>query len=553
PGVPPIGRPVAGFRTYVLDERLRIVPPGVPGELYVAGPGLARGYLDRPGLTAGRFTACPFGPAGARMYRTGDLVRRRAGGELEYVGRADQQVKVRGFRVELGEVEAALAEHPAVAQAAVAAVDDRLVGYVVAHPDVAASPAKLAVHLRERLPDYLVPTVFMMLDALPLTPNGKLDRAALPVPEAAPAGSGRVPRTPQEQILAELFAEVLGVQRVSVDDDFFELGGHSLLATRLAARVRSVLGVELELRALFQAPTVAGLAEALARAGRARPALAPYERPEAVPLSFAQRRLWFLHRMDAAATYHIPLALRLAGTLDRPALNQALADVVARHESLRTVFPEVAGVPCQRVLDAATVRLRARPTEVTQDELPERLAESARQPFELATEPPLRAELFALAPDEHVLLLVMHHIAADGWSTGPLARDLAEAYAARCEGRTHTRPVLPVQYSDYTLWQRELLGDTADPQSRFAEQLDYWKRQLSDLPELLPLPADRHRPAVAGRHGDHVGLELDPELHTALTELARNTGTSLFMVLQAALAALYTRLGAGTDIAIGSP
>ncbi|WP_405912206.1 non-ribosomal peptide synthase/polyketide synthase [Streptomyces sp. NBC_00963] len=553
-GVPPIGRPVAGFRTYVLDERLRIVPPGVPGELYVSGAGLARGYLDRPGLTAGRFTACPFGPAGARMYRTGDLVRRRADGELEYVGRADQQVKVRGFRVELGEVEAALAEHSAVARTAVAAQDDRLVGYVVARPGLAARPAELAAYLRERLPDYLVPAVFMVLDALPLTPNGKLDRAALPVPEATQAGSGRVPRTPQEQILAELFAEVLGVERVSVDDDFFELGGHSLLATRLAARVRSVLGVELGLRALFQAPTVVGLAEALAEAGRARPALTPYERPGAVPLSFAQRRLWFLHRMDAAAaTYHIPLALRLAGTLDRPALDQALADVVARHESLRTVFPEVAGVPCQRVLDPAAVRLRARPTEVTPGELPERLAESARQPFELATEPPLRAELFALAPDEHVLLLVMHHIAADGWSTGPLARDLAEAYAARCEGRTSSRPALPVQYSDYTLWQRELLGDAADPQSRFAEQLDYWKRQLSDLPELLPLPADRPRPAVAGRHGDHVGLELGPELHAALAELARSTGTSLFMVLQAALAALYTRLGAGTDIAIGSP
>ncbi|WP_405944658.1 non-ribosomal peptide synthase/polyketide synthase [Streptomyces sp. NBC_00932] len=553
-GVPPIGRPVAGFRTYVLDERLRLVPPGVPGELYVSGAGLARGYLDRPGLTAGRFTACPFGPAGARMYRTGDLVRRRADGELEYVGRADQQVKVRGFRVELGEVEAALAEHPAVARTAVAAQDDRLVGYVVARPGLAARPAELAAYLRERLPDYLVPAVFMVLDALPLTANGKLDRAALPMPEATQAGSGRVPRTPQEQILAELFAEVLGVERVSVDDDFFELGGHSLLATRLAARVRSVLGVELGLRALFQAPTVVGLAEALAEAGRARPALTPYERPGAAPLSFAQRRLWFLHRMDAAAaTYHIPLALRLAGTLDRPALDQALADVVARHESLRTVFPEVSGVPCQRVLDPAAVRLRARPTEVTPGELPERLAESARQPFELATEPPLRAELFALAPDEHVLLLVMHHIAADGWSTGPLARDLAEAYAARCEGRTSSRPALPVQYSDYTLWQRELLGDAADPQSRFAEQLDYWKRQLSDLPELLPLPADRPRPAVAGRHGDHVGLELGPELHAAMAELARSTGTSLFMVLQAALAALYTRLGAGTDIAIGSP
>ncbi|MEV0536298.1 non-ribosomal peptide synthase/polyketide synthase [Kitasatospora sp. NPDC050463] len=556
PGVPPIGRPVAGFRVYVLDERLRVVPPGVMGELYVAGPGLARGYLNRPGLTGGRFVACPFGKDGDRMYRTGDLVRRRADGELEYVGRADDQVKVRGFRVELGEVEAALAEHPGVARAAVLARDDRLIGYVATRPDAAVRPAELAAHLRDRLPDYLVPAVFTVLDALPLTPNGKLDRAALPAPDLGSAEAGRAPRTPQEQILCELFAEVLGVSGVGVDDDFFGLGGHSLVATRLAARVRSVLGVELGLRTLFQAPTVAGLAEALAGAGHARPALTVHERPDTVPLSFAQRRLWFLHRMDgSAATYHIPLALQLTGTLDRAALDEALADVVARHESLRTVFPEVDGVPCQRVLDPAAARPRARLTEVSEAELFDQLAEFARQPFDLTSEVPLRAELFALAEktDEHVLLLVMHHIAGDGWSTGPLARDLAAAYAARCEGRAPVRTGLPVQYADYTLWQRELLGDAADPQSRFAEQLDYWKRQLSDLPELLRLPVDRPRPAVAGWHGDHVGLELDSELHAALTELARRTGTSLFMVLQAALAALYTRLGAGTDVPIGSP
>ncbi|MEU9670904.1 amino acid adenylation domain-containing protein [Streptomyces bobili] len=554
PGVPPIGRPVAGFRVYVLDERLRVVPPGVAGELYVAGPGLARGYLNRPGLTAGRFVACPFGPAGARMYRTGDVARRRTDGELEYVGRADDQVKVRGFRVELGEVEAALAEHPAVAQAAVLARDDRLIGYVAARPDVAVRSAELAAHLRDRLPDYLVPGAFVLLDVLPLTPNGKLDRAALPAPDPGPAEAGRAPRTPQEQILCELFAEVLGLARVGLDEDFFELGGHSLLATRLAARVRSVLGVELGLRTLFLAPTVAGLAESLAEAGQARPALTVHERPEAVPLSFAQRRLWFLHRMDsAAATYHIPLALRLSGTLDRAALDEALADVVARHESLRTVFPEVDGVPCQLVLDPAEARPKARLVEVSEAELLKQLAEFARQPFDLETEAPLRAELFALAPDEHVLLLVMHHIAGDGWSTGPLSRDLAEAYAARCEGRAPNWPALPVQYADYTLWQRDLLGDAADPESRFAEQLDYWKRQLSDLPELLQLPVDRPRPAVAGWRGDFVGLELSPELHAALSELARRSGASLFMVLQAALAALYSRLGAGTDIAIGSP
>ncbi|MFD7598300.1 amino acid adenylation domain-containing protein, partial [Kitasatospora sp. NPDC059812] len=552
-GVPPIGRAVAGFRVYVLDERLRLVPPGVAGELYVAGPGLARGYLNRPGLTAGRFVACPF-EAGGRMYRTGDVVRRRADGELEYVGRADQQVKVRGFRVELGEIEAALAEHPGVAQAAVLADGDRLVGYVAPRPGADARPAELASYLRERLPDYLVPAVFTVLDVLPLTPNGKLDRAALPAPDLGSAEVGREPRTPQEQILCELFAEVLGRAQVGVDDDFFDLGGHSLLATRLVSRVRSALGAEVGLRALFEAPTVAGLAARLTEADRARPALAPYERPQTVPLSFAQRRLWFLHRMDgAAAAYHIPLALRLTGTLDRKALEDALAEVVARHESLRTVFPELDAVPCQRVLDPGAARPRVRVTEAREDELPQRLAHAARLPFDLAVEPPLRAELFALAPDEHVLLLVMHHIAGDGWSTGPLARDLAEAYAARCQGREPDRDALPVQYADYTLWQRELLGDPEDPDSRFAGQLRYWTKQLDRLPERIPLPADRPRPAVAGYRGAAFGLELTPELHAGLAELARRSGSSLFMVLQAGLAALYTRLGAGTDIPIGSP
>ncbi|MFE7404365.1 amino acid adenylation domain-containing protein, partial [Streptomyces sp. NPDC057557] len=555
----PIGRPIANCRVYALDSALRPVAPGVTGELYLAGAGLARGYLNRPGLTATRFVANPYGPAGARMYRTGDLVRWRADGELEFAGRVDHQVKVRGFRVEPGEIEAELAAHPGVSQVAVLTRADRpgetrIVAYVVPTAETGATAAALATYLRDRVPDYLVPSAFVLLDVLPLTANGKLDRAALPAPEPGTVGSSRAPRTPQEQILCELFAEVLGASRVGVDDDFFDLGGHSLLATRLVARIRSVLGVELGLRALFQAPTAAGVAEALAEAGRARPALTVHVRPEAVPLSFAQRRLWFLHRMDGtAATYHIPLTLRLTGTLDTAALNEALADVVARHESLRTVFPEVDGVPCQRVLDPGATRPRVRLTEVSEAELPERLAEFARQPFDLAVELPLRAELFALAPQEHVLLVVMHHIAGDGWSTGPLARDLAAAYAARHDGRTPSWPVLPVQYADYTLWQRDLLGDVADPESRFAKQLGYWKRQLSDLPELLQLPADRSRPAVARWHGDQVGLDLSPELHAALVELARRTGTSLFMVLQAGLAALYTRLGAGTDIPIGSP
>ncbi|MFB7509660.1 non-ribosomal peptide synthetase, partial [Streptomyces broussonetiae] len=881
-GVPPIGRPIANARAYVLDERLRPVPTGVAGELYVAGAGLARGYLNRPGLTAGRFVACPFG-AGERMYRTGDLVRWLGDGELEYVGRADDQVKVRGFRVEPGEVEAALAEHPAVARAAVLAQDDRLVGYVVPHQDEErdsgleadhvgewqdiydalpitpeeadfgqnfvgwnssydASPipveqmrewrdatvarilalrprrvlevgvgtglllSQIAPHcetywatdfsatavdaltaqvsrqgdlaervvlqtrpahdidglpagrfdtivinsvvqyfpsadylvevidrlmrllapggalfvgdvrnlrllrplatavqlhrtgadgdlaavrraveqavrvekellvdpdffavlrergtdigavavevkrgrhhneltryrydvtlhkppvspaapsrtvelewgrqiagldelrellarphgevlrvtgvpnrrvvresdlaravqaadgpltellerlhapegdelpdpddfhalglefdrwvgvtwsattvdavdvvfadpgthrsspvepyrpawtvarplsaltnrptgsrgtgaligelrdwLRGRLPDYLVPSAFVALEALPLTASGKLDRRALPAPDLGSAGAARAPRTPQEQLLAELFAEVLGLAQVGVEDSFFDLGGHSLLATRLASRVRATLGVELEVRTLFETPTVAGLAARLDGAGSARPALTVQPRPERVPLSFAQRRLWFLNRMDGpSATYSMPFALSLTGGLDRSALHDALADVVARHESLRTVFRETDGVPYQVVLSASQAHPALPVVELDESRLAERLAEAARRGFDLAAEPPLRAELYALAPDRHVLLVVVHHIAADGWSTGPLTDDLAAAYAARCRGEEPQWAPLPVQYADYTCWQRDLLGDTADPDSLFARQL----------------------------------------------------------------------------------
>ncbi|MEU2250578.1 amino acid adenylation domain-containing protein [Streptomyces sp. NPDC019224] len=408
--------------------------------------------------------------------------------------------------------------------------------------------------LRGRLPDYLVPSAFVALDSLPLTASGKLDRRALPAPDLGPAVAGRAPRTPQEQLLAELFAEVLGLAQVGVDDSFFDLGGHSLLATRLASRVRATLGAELEVRTLFETPTVAALAAGLDGAGAARPALTARPRPERVELSFAQRRLWFLHRMDGpSATYNMPLALSLDGGLDRPALHAALADVVARHESLRTVFRETDGVPYQVVLSAAEAHPALPVTEIDESLLAERLAGTARRGFDLAAEPPIRAELYALAPDRHVLLVVVHHIAADGWSMGPLSGDLATAYAARCRGEAPQWSPLPVQYADYTRWQRDLLGDTADPDSLFARQLDYWKAELTGIPQQLHLPADRPRPPVASQRGDRVVVGLDPELHQALRELATARGASMFMVLQAGLAALLTRLGAGTDIPIGSP
>ncbi|MFF2148239.1 amino acid adenylation domain-containing protein, partial [Kitasatospora sp. NPDC058190] len=554
---PVIGRPVTNVRLYVLDGALRPLPSGVPGELYIAGAGLSRGYLNRPGLTAGRFTADPFGPSGSRMYRTGDLVRWDSDGNLEFLGRTDDQVKIRGFRVELGEIEAVLAEQPEVARAAVVVrteEEPRLVAYAVPAAGQAVRPEALRARLRERLPEYMVPSAFVVLDALPLTPNGKLDRRALPAPERQPAAPGRAPRTATEHQLVGLFSEVLGASEPGLDDSFFDLGGHSLLATRLVARARSVLGVELRLSDLFDAPTVAELAAAVDVAGRARPALERHERPEAVPLSFAQRRLWFLHRMEGpSATYNIPLTLRLTGKLDQRALEAALADVVERHESLRTAFPVVDGVPYQRVLDLDEARPRLRVTEIGERDLPDRLAEAARYGFDLSAEPPLHAELFQSAPEEHVLLLVVHHIAGDGWSMGPLSRDLAAAYAARSEGAKPEWAPLPVQYADYSLWQRELLGDGSDPDSLLNGQLAYWREQLADLPEQVELPFDRPRPAVMSYRGAQLPVRIDAELHQGLRALARDGGASLFMVLQAGLAALLGKLGAGTDVPIGTP
>ncbi|GKQ40463.1 hypothetical protein ALMP_69880, partial [Streptomyces sp. A012304] len=417
--------------------------------------------------------------------------------------------------------------------------------------------ADLRDHARDRLPKHLVPSVFVVLDHLPLTGSGKLDRAALPAPDEtrATAGGGRAPRTPQEELLAHLFAEVLGVGRVGVDDSFFDLGGHSLLATRLVSRVRATLAVELDVRALFEAPTVALLAARLDQAGEARPPLAPRaERPHRVPLSYAQQRLWFLHRMEGpSATYVMPLALRLTGHLDREALRQALADVVARHESLRTVFPETGGTPHQHVLPADRARPRLPVTDTDETRLPELLAESGRRGFDLAVEPPLRAELFALAPDDHVLVVTVHHIAGDGWSMGPLSRDLTTAYEARREGRAPDWPPLPAQYADYALWQRDLLGEATDTDSRLAAQLAHWKETLAGLPEQLTLPADRPRPAVASQRGGQLPLRVDADLHRRLRDLAARHGASVFMALQAGLAALLTRLGAGTDIPVGSP
>ncbi|MFD7546867.1 non-ribosomal peptide synthase/polyketide synthase [Streptomyces sp. NPDC059816] len=554
PAVLPIGKPLDNTRAYVLDEFLSPVAPGVLGELYLAGPGLARGYAGRAGVTAERFVASPFG--GGRMYRTGDLARWTRDGELVFGGRADDQVKVRGFRIEPGEVEAALAAHEGVGQVAVVVREDqpevkRLVAYVVPAGEPLADGA-LREHATERLPDYMVPSAFVVLDALPMTVNGKLDRAALPAPEFDTEG-GREPRTPLEEALCGLFAGILGHERVSADRSFFELGGDSLLAMRLISGIRSELGAEVNIRDVFGAPTVEGLARLVEEGqGVVRAQLVAGERPEVLPLSYGQQRMWFLNRIEqsgAGAGYNVPLALGITGTLDVDALEAALGDLAERHETLRTVFPSTDGVPRQEVRGDRPPLARR---ESTPDEVDGVVGELMGKGFDLGAELPWRSELVTLSPTEHALVVVAHHIAVDGVSMGILERDLRTAYLARSGGAAPDWAPLPVQYADYALWQREVLGELTDPDSLISAQLGYWREALAGLPEELVLPTDRPRPATASFRGGHVPFRLDAEAHARLVELARRGSATMFMVIQTALAALLSRLGAGTDIPLGT-
>ncbi|WP_327380432.1 non-ribosomal peptide synthetase [Streptomyces sp. NBC_01212] len=562
PGVPPhLGHSVAGARARVLDGRLGPVAPGVTGELYLSGPGIARGYENRSAATADRFLPDPYGAPGGRMYRTGDLVR-RVEGRLEYAGRADGQIKVRGFRVETGEVAAALDTHDDVAQSAVAvragssSGEAQLVGWIVPVGRREPSPREIRAFVAQRLPAHMVPSLIVPVPSLPLTAHGKVDFAALPfVPTAGRAeGEGQAPRSAPEEILCALFAESLGHEQVARDDDFFELGGHSLLATRLIGRIRSAFGVELPVRALFESTTPAALAERLEGAGAARPALRRTSRTEQPPLSAAQQRLWFLHQLDpGAAAYHMAFEVRLSGSLDRPALQRALGDVLSRHESLRTVIVPGGGDPRQHVLTPGDARPELPVMTVGEAELGKALREAAAAPFDLTRDVPMRTVLFRVGEDRHTLLVTVHHIAADGWSMGPLAQDLAGAYAARCAGRAPSWSPLPVQYADYTLWQRELLGSFEDPASAASGQLAFWRDRLSGAPEETTLPADRPRPAAPSGTGGTVPVRVPEETMEDLSRLARSTATSTFMVLHAALAALLHRMGAGTDITIGTP
>ncbi|MFF3350241.1 amino acid adenylation domain-containing protein [Streptomyces sp. NPDC002779] len=552
---PSIGGPMDGSRVFVLDEGLAPVPVGVVGELYVSGVGVARGYVGAPGVTAGRFVACPFGGAGERMYRTGDLVRWTASGGLEFVGRADQQVKVRGFRVELGEVEGVVAGCDGVAQAVASVRDGRLLAYVVPEPETGE---RLAERVLERavelLPDYMVPSVVMVLeDGLPLTPNGKLDRAALPVPRAESAATTRrEPVNEVEQALCEMFADILRVPDVGVDDSFFALGGQSLLAVRLVSRIRATLGAEVDLREVFEAPTPAGLAARCGGPAETRPPLTRRPRSEQAPLSPSQLRFWFQGQLEEGTggtdTRVITTALRLSGELDVPALRAALRDVVQRHESLRTVLPVTGGVAHQQVLEAGDVTAMELES-VSDDEVSTRIAEFAATGFDLTREVPLRAKLLAVGPTEHVLVVAVHHIAFDGWSAAPFVGDLASAYAARAADTAPEWAELPVQYRDFTLWQSELLQ--ADGLEK--RQLDFWRETLRNLPEELALPLDRPRPALASGRAGSVRLHIPPERCAALERLARDHGSSLFMVLHAVVAGVLSRTGAGEDVVVGSP
>ena len=572
----PIGRPFANMRLHILDTHLQPVPPGVPAELYVGGLGVARGYHNRPELTAEKFVPDPFGDEpGACLYKTGDRARYLPDGNIEFLGRMDNQVKIRGFRIEPGEIEAALGKHPAVGQAVVLAVeaapgDRRLAAYVVPARQPAPTSGELRRFLQQALPDYMVPSAFVLLDTLPLTPNGKIDRQVLPAPEWSRQvleGEYVAPRTPVEEVLAGIWARVLSVEQVGVHDNFFELGGHSLLATQLVSRVRKAFEIDLPLRTIFESPTVATLAEHVeiatrTEAGVQAPPIRPVPWDKDIPLSFAQQRLWFLDQLEPGSPfYNIPEAVRLTGPLDVTVLKKSLNEIVQRHQALRTTFRAVDGKPHQVIAPELTiplpiVDLRHLPKSGRQSALQSgrqeqalRLAQQeAQQPFDLARGPLLRARLLRLDDQDHIVLLTMHHIIGDNWSTNILIHEIATLYDAFSHGRPSPLPDLPVQYADFAHWQREWLqGDVLET------QLDYWEQQLAGLPPLLELPTDRPRPPVQTYRGDYQSFHLSSSLSGAIKALCHQEGVTLFMALLAAFQTLLHRYAGQENISVGSP
>ncbi|AFA74602.1 putative non-ribosomal peptide synthetase [Gordonia polyisoprenivorans VH2] len=545
----PIGRPLWNTVALVLDERLRPVPPGLPGELYFGGDLVARGYAGQPTLTAERFVADPYGPAGARLYRTGDLVRWNAEGELEYLGRTDFQTKLRGQRIELGEIEAVLTSAPGVVHAAATVVatpaGESLVGYLA--PDTVDLDAVKATVTRA-LPEFMRPAIWVLLEQMPLNTAGKISRRELPAPQQV-SGEIVAPSTPAEQVLAEVFAGVLGVEQVSVIASFFDAGGNSLSAMRVAARAGEALGREISVRDVFEAPSVRELAALAGGRGASGPAMVPpAPRPDRVPLSLAQQRMWFINRFDPTSpAYNVPAALALHGALDVEALHAAVLDVVARHEILRTTFPENAGVPEQLVHPVSA------PVDWQIAGSRDDLEAAATTGFDVTVDFPLRARLWSASPEEHVFVLVLHHIAADGESLAPLVADLVTAYHARVAGVPPQFEPLALQFADVAVWQHRHLGSVDEPGSILHAQWDYWSHQLAGLPSVLDLPTDRPRPVVASTRGATTHFEIDAPIAERITALAQEYRVTPFMVIHAGLSVLLARLSASDDIAVGTP
>ncbi len=555
-GAVPIGRPIANTKMYVLDRSLQPAPVGVGGELYIAGAGLARGYQRRAGLTAERFVADPYGEAGERMYRTGDLARWRRDGNLEFLGRADEQVKIRGYRIEPGEIEVALRELPEVAQAAVVVREDQkqLIGYVVAAPGRSIDAGALRQELGRRLPEYMVPAAIVGLADLPVTPNGKLDRKKLPEAELITAAEWRGPRSPKEEILCTLFGEVLGLEGVGIDDNFFEQGGHSLLATRLVSRIRATLGVELGIRTLFESPSVSQLGGRLSEGKRGRAGLVARERPERLPLSYAQQRLWFLDRLGGSSSeYNITSVLRMKGELDGEALEKTINTIVSRHESLRTHIEEREGEAVQVIEREKRIELRVEDLSGMREEEREEAVkreqrEEARRAFDLGRGPVLRMRLLKVGEGEHIMLRTMHHIASDGWSEEVFNRESRELYEAYSEGRENPLKPLEVQYADYALWQRKWEEDGG-----LRGGLAYWREQLAGIPERLELPMDRGRPAMQSFEAELCQESLSREQTRALKKLSQSQQATLYMVMLAGFGVLLSRYSGQEDIVVGSP
>jgi amino acid adenylation domain-containing protein len=563
-----IGRPLANSQAYVLDRNRKPAPLGVPGELYLAGDGLARGYYGRDDLTRERFVPNPFSAQpGARMYRTGDLCRYRLSGELDYLGRIDHQIKLRGFRIELGEIETVLDSHSGVRQTVVMAREDvpgdkRLVAYVVPSAEVADTVAlvsELKAGIAKKLPEFMMPAAFVVLDAMPLSPNGKINRSALPVPELSrdEAEAYVAPRTPLEEKLAESWSQVLRVSRIGIHDNFFALGGHSLLATQVVSRVRKWAKVELPLRAMFEAPTVAQLASRVEHLQTTEAPLPPVKRvprDRPLPLSFAQQRLWFLNQLEPDSPYYnIPMALRLKGEVHHEPLKKALNEIICRHEVLRTTYVLEGDKPVQVVnphltIDVPVLELTDVPAGQQEAKVRQLAIENGRHVFDLQVGPLMRADLLKLGETDHVLLLNFHHIANDGWSIWQFANELAPLYEAFREGKPPSLEELQVQYGDYAVWQQQWLqGDTIQ------RQLDYWTKQLAGAPETLELPTDHRRPAVLSLKGATEKAIFPKELTDQLNALGQRHGATLYMTLLAAYQVLLYRYARQEDIVVGSP